>query len=65
MRILRLDVGDPVVVTDHRRGGAQPGDLDQVYGIRVPAGGRCHGDRSGGEDADRERATRDRRIINS
>jgi len=54
MRILRLDMSDPVVVTDHGRGGAQAGDLDQARGIRVPAGRRCHTERSGGEDADGE-----------
>ena len=56
MRILRLDVSDPVVVTDHGRGRAQAGNLDQVCDIRVPAGRRCHGERSGGEDADGEQS---------
>ena len=52
MRILRLDVSDPVVVPDHGRGGVQARDLDQVDDIRVPAWCLWHGERSGGEDAE-------------
>ena len=54
MRILRLDVSDPVVVPDDGRGGMQARDLDQVDDIRVAAWCLWHGERSGGEDAERE-----------